>query len=237
MANPTKSATLKRADSGMGVTETGTNHTKFNTWFYGSNVSAPWCAIFVCWILIGAGFKFSKNASAWELGSQLSGASGWRRVSAGSIDSGDVVVYHISHIGLCKSRKSGGYNVYEGNHGNKSAVVSRTASQIQYGVRPPYAPEVTAPIALTPSSPTERTMYIVHGSTNHDPGQLMDDNGWEYRYPSPAIGSNVYPASELGAEYSDCLGNVWIPIKWSGTNSIGEPNNGWYRKDYLQWAT
>ena len=141
MANPTKSATLRRAASGMGVHETGTNHTKFNVWFYGSNVAAPWCAIFVCWILIGAGFKMKKNASAHGLGQQQLDA-GWKRISPANIDSGDIVVYHINHVGLCKSRLSNGKKrVFEGNHGNKSCMVDRSNSEIAYGVRPPYSPE------------------------------------------------------------------------------------------------
>ena len=240
MANPTKSATLRRADSGIGVHETGTNHTKFNVWFYGSNVAAPWCAIFVCWILIGAGFRFSKNASAWGLGSELSGLSGWKKVSASAIDSGDVVVYHISHIGLCKERLSnGGKRVYEGNHGNSSAIVDRSVGEISYGVRPPYAPEVGVGVgsAPTPPSSPQHTEYMVIGDpVHHDTGRLTDDNGWTDRYPRPAVGSIVLPAPELGAEFDECQANHYIPIKWAGTNSIGQPNNGWYRQDYLKWA-
>ena len=43
---------LELAQSQIGYTENppNSNHTKFNEWYYGKPVSAPWCAIFVSWL-------------------------------------------------------------------------------------------------------------------------------------------------------------------------------------------
>jgi hypothetical protein len=241
---PTKSSTLRRAASGMGVSESppGSNRTKFNRWFYGYMVRAPWCAIYVCWVLIGAGFKFKKRAGAHELAAALDSRVGWKHISASHIDSGDIVVFHIHHVGICKARLSNGKKrVYEGNHGNKSALVDRSTSTIWYGIRPPYSPErvkkpvphpdpedTEYPTQETPPGPLH-TAYIVHGNVNFDSGKLTDEQGWADYYPRPAVNSIVYPAPEIGDEYDDCKGDHWVPIKWAG-------HNGWYRADQLQWA-
>ena len=234
MANPTKSAALRRAQSGMGFGEVphGSNRTKFNRWFYGHDQAAAWCAIYVCWVLIGAGFNFPKNDGADELAAQQV-SRGWKKISKQNIDSGDIVLFMISHVGFCKSRLSGGgKRVYEGNHSNDVCTVDRGLSIIRYGVRPPYSPETVTPHieAGVPAAATpNHTKYVVHGNANHDSGRLTNANGWETWLPSPPVGDIVYPAPELGSEYEDCQCNKWIPIKW-GIHS------GWYRADFLQWA-
>lgn len=224
----------------MSESPVGSNKTKFNKWFYGYMVAAPWCAIFVSWVLVGAGFKIKKNAGADELGAQLL-RGGWKRITASNIDSGDIVVYTFSHIGICKARLANGKKrVYEGNHGNSSKLVDRAVSTISYGVRPPYSPEVIpkpTPTSTPPAPPGPRhTAYIVHGDVNNDSGRLTDSNGWYDYYPRPAVKSIVYPAPELGVEFDDCRGNHWVPIKWAGLNTEGLPNGGWYQVDHLQWA-
>ena len=238
MAYPKKSATIRRAMNGIGFGEepAGSNKTKFNHWFYGHMVAAPWCAIFVCWILIGAGFKVKKNAGADELAAQLLRMHGWKRISASHIDSGDVVKFKNSHIGFCKARMSNGKKrTIEGNYGIKVRTVERSTSSIDYGIRPPYSPERVAkpkPEELPPHPPeAQHTIYIVHGNVNNDPGKLTDYNGWTELYPSPSIGSFVYPNPDLGSEFTTCNGDLYIPIKWNNG-----ANTGWYRKDYLQWA-
>ena len=51
----------------VGYEETGNNHTKYNYWYYGSDTSAAWCAIFISWCANQAGISTStikKNAVA-----------------------------------------------------------------------------------------------------------------------------------------------------------------------------
>ncbi len=43
----------------VGYHETGTNHTKYNQWYYGSDTSAAWCAIFISWCANQAGIPQS----------------------------------------------------------------------------------------------------------------------------------------------------------------------------------
>lgn len=43
----------------IGYHETGTNHTKYNQWYYGNDTTAAWCAIFISWCANQAGIPQS----------------------------------------------------------------------------------------------------------------------------------------------------------------------------------
>lgn len=57
---------MQLAAEQIGVTEypSGTNYVKYNDWYYGKGkVSAPWCAVFVCWVFL-SGNKASGTTSS-----------------------------------------------------------------------------------------------------------------------------------------------------------------------------
>jgi hypothetical protein len=102
------------------------------------------------YILITAGFKIAKNSGADELGAELL-HYGWKKISPSAVQSGDIVVYTFSHIGICEVAGSDGRKlVIEGNHNDACVRVWRSPSSMLYGVRPPYSTgEVVKPVADT----------------------------------------------------------------------------------------
>ena len=150
----TRSAVLATARHFLGVHEVpdGSNRTIIGALFGWNGV--PWCAEFVCMCLLRVGFDIRKNASAHGLAEQLVHA-GWQKIAPKDVRSGDIVKFVFSHIGFCEARKDSGRVItIEGNHGNSVARAIRANSSIDYGVRPPYTPEVPAPKPAHPEYTT-----------------------------------------------------------------------------------
>lgn len=157
---------LETAQRELGVKESpaGSNRVKYNTWYYGREVSGaayPWCMAFVQWCCAQAGVELPvRTASCTELMTAAVRAGLW---VTSDYQPGDIVIFdwqgdkRPDHCGIVElALPSGKYTTVEGNtsvssDSNGGQVMRRTraASSILGGVRPKY----DAPAALdsTPS--------------------------------------------------------------------------------------
>jgi len=100
---------LKIAAAEVGTKESpaGSNRVKYNTVFYGREVSGaayPWCMAFVYWVFKQAGFSLLKTASCTVLANAYKKAGQW--VDCG-LKPGDIVTFDFSgqkkitqHVGI-----------------------------------------------------------------------------------------------------------------------------------------
>ena len=151
-------AVLYAAASQVGITESpaGSNKVKYNTAYYGREVSGsayPWCVTFVWWVFRQAGFSLYKTASCTAL------VDRYREASPGQIvrqdyRPGDLVFFDFSgrrakteHVGIVESVGADGtLTTIEGNTGsgsdaNGGAVMRRTRKPglVTCGIRPGYS--------------------------------------------------------------------------------------------------
>lgn len=146
---------LETARRELGVKESpaGSNKVKYNTWYYGREVSGaayPWCVVFVQWCCVQAGVELPvRTASCTELMSAAVKAGLW--VTSG-YQPGDIVIYdwqgdrRPDHCGIVELElPSGSCAVIEGNtsvssdsNGGKVMRRTRAASSILGAVRPRY---------------------------------------------------------------------------------------------------
>lgn len=120
----------------VGVTEVnGTNcgprvdEYKASTWL-NPKVGWPWCAAFVCWCfreaLVVAGiketktFKRPRTAGAWDFENwslEQDESTNTKKPHKGDIQSGDILIFTFSHIGIALSSpdKNGNLRSVEGN--------------------------------------------------------------------------------------------------------------------------
>lgn len=143
----------------VGVTEkpAGSNKVKYNTWFYGSEVSGskyPWCCAFVNWVFDKADARRlfydgkktagTQTLEAWAIREGLT-------VKKGDGRYGDVALFsfgasYVHHVGfIIKKNADGTYQTVEGNTSktsddNGGAVMIRTRRQsdIKTIYRPKY---------------------------------------------------------------------------------------------------
>ena len=150
-------AVLFAAASQAGVTESpaGSNRVKYNTAYYGREVSGsayPWCVTFVWWVFREAGFSLFKSASCSAFVGQYKAKSPGQIVRA-NYRPGDIVFFDFTgkrakteHVGIVESVAADGtLTTIEGNTGttndaNGGAVMRRTRKQglVTCGVRPGY---------------------------------------------------------------------------------------------------
>ena len=129
LAPKTKEAVLQIAQWQEGVVETpsGSNRVKYNTVYYGREVSGdsyPWCMAYIWWGFREAGFNMKKTASCSELRAAYEKAGQW--VTSG-YKPGDIVMFDFSgkrkkteHCGLVLEVCSGYLITSEGNTGTNS---------------------------------------------------------------------------------------------------------------------
>lgn len=154
----TARAVLYVAGSQVGTTESpaGSNRVKYNTAYYGREVSGsayPWCVTFVWWVFRQAGFNLYQTASCTAL------VERYREASPGQIvrtdyRPGDIVFFDFSgkrakteHVGIVESVAADGtLTTIEGNTGSESnanggAVMRRTRrlGLVTCGIRPGYS--------------------------------------------------------------------------------------------------
>lgn len=147
---------LKIAAGEVGVTEypPGSNKVKYNTWFYGREVSGasyPWCCAFVCWVFHQAGLDslIRKTGGCTTMMNWFK-AKG-QLVPVREAKPGDLVFYqfdkdaYADHIGIVESVNKNGVVAIEGNtsvtsNDNGGAVMrrSRKWSVIMAVARPDY---------------------------------------------------------------------------------------------------
>ena len=165
----------------LGYAETGDNYTKYNVWFYGSNQSAPWCAIFISWCAAQAGVPESivarnARASGFSVSNMRLNRYGAPAYAFGdkAAQCGDIAYIDNSgnevsnHVGLVYKADSEYIYTVEGNCGDK--VITRKYStrtgrigsskvKIVFFARPDYAndegPGVPAPTPSEPGMPPD----------------------------------------------------------------------------------
>ena len=153
----TRKAVLAIAEWQVGVLESpaGSNKVKYNTAFYGREVSGrayPWCMAFIWWVFREAGFNLYKTAGCSAFVRRYKTFSPGQVVTGG-YQPGDIVFFDFSgsrkkteHVGLVVSVSGGTVITIEGNtsvgsDANGGAVMRRTgkAGLITCGVRPGYS--------------------------------------------------------------------------------------------------
>lgn len=158
----TASELLAIARKEIGVTEYpyGSNNVKYNTWYYGHQVSGsayPWCMVFVQWVLNKAGARGSLPRTAGCTPMYNWAKANGRYVSPGNMKPGDIVLFcgfddipnDADHTGFFeKYDNNKNYVCIEGNtslasNDNGGAVMRRTRQRanILGGVRPYYDEE------------------------------------------------------------------------------------------------
>ena len=147
---------LARRQLGVKEDPPGSNKVKYNTWYYGREVSGaayPWCMVFVQWVFDRASVKLpTRTASCGALMRAAQAAGCW--VTKG-YRPGDVVIYDFpggaktDHCGIVESVDGTYISAIEGNTSSTSdadgGAVERRArkfSQIVGAVRPSYDKEV-----------------------------------------------------------------------------------------------
>lgn len=148
-------AALAATQIGVREDPPGSNRVKFNTWYYGSEVSGsayPWCMVFVQWVFAQAGVPLPlRTASCGALMRAAQAAGCW---VTESFCPGDVAIYDFpggaatDHCGIIESVEAGSVAAVEGNTGSDSDAdggqVQRRVRPLHYvvgAVRPPLGEE------------------------------------------------------------------------------------------------
>lgn len=115
------------AELGVKESPPKSNRVKYNTWYYGREVSGgsyPWCMVFVQWVFNRAGVPLpARTASCGALMRAAQGNGNW---VTGSYQPGDVVIYDFpggaatDHCGIVESVGPGYVVAIEGNTGSDS---------------------------------------------------------------------------------------------------------------------
>lgn len=145
---------IARAEIGVKESPAGSNKVKYNTWYYGREVSGSsyaWCAVFVCWCFVQAGLR-----SLIKITGGCTTMMNWFKGNGQTIDPKsaqprDLVFYqfdtdsYADHIGIVESVTKDGVVAIEGNtslssNDNGGAVMrrSRKWSQIMAVARPAW---------------------------------------------------------------------------------------------------
>ena len=117
----------------------GSNHVKYNRWFYGDDTAAPWCAIFVSWCadqcgLIDSGL-FRKDAGVTTTYSYMTGENGFesylwsetKQLGDGGYDvvPGDIFFFEgMGHIGIVTAVTETSIEVTHGNSSDDDVMAS-----------------------------------------------------------------------------------------------------------------
>lgn len=129
----TASEVLALASSQVGYVERSGNRTKFNEWFYGSDLGAPWCHIFASWVFehVGAGSLAPKTAYTPTGANWFRNKGAWATSEARP---GDVAYFYapdlrrIGHVEIVESVMADGHLVTIG--GNTNQAGSRTGGMV-----------------------------------------------------------------------------------------------------------
>ena len=163
MSSAAKVLEIARAEIGVKESPSGSNKVKYNTEYYGKEVSGSgyaWCAAFVWWVFKHAGcselfYGGKKSAYCPTIADYY--ISKKQTVSKNKGQAGDIVLFDWNqnnssdHIGIIESRNSDGSyvciegNTSVGNNSNGGQVMRRTRyqSQISWICRPKYSEKST----------------------------------------------------------------------------------------------
>lgn len=147
---------VARRELGTKESPPNSNNVKYNTWYYGREVSGtayPWCMVFVQWVFAQAGVKLPlRTASCGALMNAAKKAGVW---TSKTYRPGDVVIYDFpggaatDHCGVVEKVTLTGVVAIEGNtsqtgsqsNGGEVCRKTRPASLIVGAVRPKYQEE------------------------------------------------------------------------------------------------
>ena len=139
----------------LGVKESpaNSNHIKFNTWYYGREVSGsayPWCMVFVQWCFAQAGMKLPYTTAS------CSALLNWYKKNrpesvVKTPAPGDIVIYNFGHTGIVEFVSGGSITAIEGNtspgtagsqsNGGMVCRRLRNVSTVTAFIRPDYEKE------------------------------------------------------------------------------------------------
>lgn len=142
MATKTRFISIAKSQLGVKESPAGSNKVKYNTWYYGKEVSGaayPWCMAFVDWCVNEAGMmdQITKTASCGVQATHAQKTGRWHWGSKG-IASGDIVIYSFSsahdHTGIVVGTGSTTIEAVEGNtsltsNDNGGKVMQRTRNR------------------------------------------------------------------------------------------------------------
>ena len=149
---------IARGELGVKESPANSNRVKYNTWYYGREVSGaayPWCMAFVQWVFAQAGVKLPlRTASCGALMNAAKKAGQW---VTKDYRPGDVVIYDFpggaatDHTGIVEKVTASGVAAIEGNtsqsgsqsNGGQVCRKTRPAGQIVGAVRPRFEEEET----------------------------------------------------------------------------------------------
>ena len=156
----TVSELLELARKQLGVKESppGSNNVRYNTWYYGREVSGPgyaWCVVLVQWVFDQAGVRLpARTASCTALMNAAKAAGRW---VTGDYRPGDVVIYDWGgdrlpdHCGIVEAVEGTYLSAIEGNtsaaNDSDGGAVERRArkcKQVLGAVRPTFDKEEDA---------------------------------------------------------------------------------------------
>lgn len=152
---PEKVLAIARAELGVTESPKGSNKVKYNTWYYGREVSGdsyPWCMAFVQWVMAQAGMSLPvRTASCGTLMTHAKRSGQW---VTGDYQPGDVVIYDLpggaatDHTGICESTTATTVTCIEGNtsvndasNGGEVRRMTRKLSLVVGAWRPDYNTE------------------------------------------------------------------------------------------------
>lgn len=133
---------IARAELGTKESPSGSNKVKYNSWYYGREVSGsayPWCAAFTSWVLNQCGITDYKSVSCPAIKSMAIKKGTYNKGSNG-IKASDLVLYQFDkdsdpdHIGIVESVSGSSIVAIEGNTSvtsddNGGCVMRRTRSK------------------------------------------------------------------------------------------------------------
>lgn len=151
---------IRIAEAEVGTKATYWKRCKYNTWYYGFEVSGDgydWCAVFVNWVFNEAGASDLLGTTAANCGMMGTDFKQKGMLVTSDYQPGDVVLFHwdddpsyylpgfksLDHVGIIISvNDDGSYTTVEGNTGpsrdGEVMIQTRYDSQISCGGRPAY---------------------------------------------------------------------------------------------------
>lgn len=164
MSKTTVDKILKIARAEVGTKATNIKRCKYNTAFYGAEVSGScydWCAAFIWWLFKQANADDMLGVKTAGCGVLAQTFYNKGKIVRSGYKAGDIVLFHwsneastivpgayaVDHVGIIESVNSdGSYTTIEGNTGGGNGAVlrqKRWASCISYACRPDYVKNST----------------------------------------------------------------------------------------------
>lgn len=214
--------------------EVGTSSgNKYRTWFYGSNRSYAWCAIFVCWCANQAGVPTSVIPQTAAVGTMRSGVLSGGGQIVSSPAAGDLVFYqdnsnkNYAHVGIM----TGAQTSVQGNLGGAVKYLSNPNQyllpngtknyRIEY-IRPAYGavpggsssttqPQASVSVSTKEAGSITDTAAVLYGAATASGIRITEVGMY--------LGTTSSNMTKLG---SDPV-NSYSPSMWYSTEKYGRP--------------